>query len=83
MAEFFIEMTDTFGDGCGGLQANYCWVRRYHTKAKTERGAMRKVGNESGYAWRNKGQGRWETVSACVVAFVEDEGNEHYKYEEI
>lgn len=79
---YYFEMTDTFGDGCGGLQANYSWVKRYRTQASTERGAVWKLSRHTGYAWRNKGQGRYETVSSCIVAFVEDEPSNHY-YEEI
>ena len=63
---YFIEMTDTFGG-----EANYCWVNRFIVSASTERGAMRKVAKKTGFAVRNVGCDRWDTVGACVCYFVE------------
>ena len=63
---YFIEMTDTFGG-----EANYCWVHRFIVSANTERGAMRKVANKTGFAVRSVGCDRWDAVGACVCYFVE------------
>lgn len=63
---YFIEMTDTFGG-----EANYCWVHRFIVSASTERGAMRKVANKTGFAVRSVGGDRWDAVGACVSYFVE------------
>lgn len=63
---YFIEMTDTFGG-----EANYCWVNRFIVSASSERGAMRKVAKETGFAVRSVGCDRWDAVGACVCYFVE------------
>ena len=63
---YFIEMTDTFGG-----EANYCWVNRFIVSASSPRGAMRKVAKKTGFAVRNVGCDRWDTVGACVCYFVE------------
>lgn len=63
---FLVEVTDTFaGD------ANYCWVRRYLVRARSERGAMIRVGRVSGYRFRSSYASRWDALGACVCAFVE------------
>jgi hypothetical protein len=64
---FGIDITDTFGG-----ESNYCWVYRFNVTAKTERGAMRKIGREFGYAWRNVGADRWDALGACICAFILD-----------
>ncbi len=67
---YLAEVTDTFGG-----EANYCWVRRYRIKASSELGAIRKLHNLEGYAWRKEYDGRYRAQGACIVAFVEyDEG---------
>jgi hypothetical protein len=60
---FMVEVTDTFGG-----EANYCWIRRYKIKARTERGAMCKV---PGYSWRKEYEGRYNALGACVCAFID------------
>ncbi len=44
---YFVEVTDTYGG-----EANYCWVNRYIVKAKSFRGAVRKVAKAEGYSGR-------------------------------
>ena len=64
---YYIEVTDTFGDEC-----NYCWIRRYRVKAKTERGAMRVIGTHEGYYLRNDGY-KWNFKNACIAAYIVDD----------
>ncbi len=70
MTDFFIEITDTFAG-----EANYSWVTRHKVSATTERGAMRKIGRESGLSWRcvaDYGDSqRWDSESGATCAFVE------------
>ena len=67
--EFYIEITDTFGG-----EANYSWVTRHKVRATTERGAMRKIGRESGLSWRCTGNygdsQRWDSASGATCALV-------------
>ena len=69
MQTFNIEITDTFGG-----EANYSWVTRHSIKAKTERGAMRIIGRETGLSWRLVGDfgdmQRWDSKSGATCAFV-------------
>ena len=86
MKYFTIEVTDTFAG-----EANYCWVRRYQTKASTMRGAMRKLANHyGGYwkaAWSDTYSARYDMKGAAICAFVEfydrdgwsDLGGAHYE----
>lgn len=71
---FHVEVTDTFGD-----EANYAWVRYFLVKATTYTGAIRKVGQEMGFAFRKSGDYgdscRYQAQGACVCAFV-TEGDE-------
>lgn len=66
---FFVEITDTFGG-----EANYGWVIRYHVRAKTPRGAMRKIAQKVGGGWRlqfDDGDcARFDARHLCVCAFV-------------
>ena len=41
---YTIEITDTFGG-----EANYCWVKRGKTRAKTRRGIIRAVKRAAGW----------------------------------
>lgn len=41
---FKFEVTDTFGG-----EANYCWVRRYTTRATTRAGLMRAIKKATGW----------------------------------
>jgi hypothetical protein len=67
---YLAEVTDTFGG-----EANYCWVRRYRINASSELGAIRKLHNLEGYAWRKEYEGRYKAQGAHIVAFIEyDEG---------
>ena len=63
-----IEITDTYGG-----ESNYCWVYRFNVKASSERGAMRKIGRDFGYIWRNVGGGRWDAQGVCTCAFILNE----------
>ncbi len=63
---FYIEVTDTFGG-----ETNYCWIRRYAVKAKTERGAMRVIGNHEEVYLRCDGW-RWNFKDAAICAYVVD-----------
>ena len=71
---FYVEVTDTFGG-----ELNYCWVRRYAVKAKTERGAMRIVGNHEGVFMRNDGW-KWDFIGACISAVIVDDVNDVSDY---
>lgn len=66
---FFVEVTDTFGG-----EANYGWVLRYRVKAKTPRGAMRKIAQKVGGGWSlqfDDGDcARFDARHCCVCAFV-------------
>ena len=67
---YFVELTDTFAG-----EANYCWVRRYIVKAKTMRGAMRKVSAHNGTRTRkNYGDdesARYDVIGRCMCYFVQ------------
>lgn len=67
---FYVEITDTFAG-----EANYSWVTRHKVIATTERGAMRKIGRESGLSWHCVGNygdmQRWDSSSGATCAFVE------------
>ena len=60
-----IEVTDTFAG-----EANYCWVRRYQVRAKSERGAANILGRLEGRGWRHDGV-RYNIPGACVCAFID------------
>ncbi len=66
---FFVEITDTFGG-----EANYGWVRRYRVKAKTPRGAMRKLAQKGEGGWSlqfDDGDcARFDARQCCKCAFV-------------
>ena len=66
---FYIEMTDTFGG-----EANYSWVRRYRTNAKTIRGAINKLAKQYGAGWRldyDDGETAcYQLQNACICCFV-------------
>lgn len=70
MSFYYIEITDTFGG-----EANYTWVRRYTTEAKSPRGAMQKLSRHYGGTWRKDWDDgltvRYNQQGACVCAFVE------------
>ena len=71
MKTFFVEITDTFGG-----EANYSWVTRHKVTASTERGAMRRIGRDSGLSWRRVAHygdsQRWDSASGATCAFVEE-----------
>ena len=60
---YYIEYTDCFGG-----EANYSWVRRWIVKAKTPRGALRKV---SPVYWRHDYDNRYVSVSGATCFFVD------------
>ena len=66
---YYIEVTDTFGS-----EANYSWVRRYKTEAKSFRGAITKLAKHYGSGWRNDMNCgdfmRYVIPGSCVCAFV-------------
>lgn len=64
---FFVEITDTFGG-----EANYSWVTRHKVRAMTPRGAMRRIGRESGLSWHYVGCDRWNSSSGATCAFVDE-----------
>ena len=77
---YFVEITDT----CGG-EANYSWVTRHKVRASTPRGAMRRIGAESGLSWHktyDDGETeRWDSRSGATCAFVfpwDDETDNDY-----
>lgn len=69
-AEFYVEMTDTFGG-----EANYSWVSRFAVMANNPRHAISKVSRETGYSFRKEWDSgemvRYKARGACVCAFVE------------
>lgn len=69
MSKYTIEVTDTFSG-----EANYCWVRRFVTNAKSPLGAIRKLQREWGGQWRmdygNSEDARYNLKGACICAFV-------------
>lgn len=84
-AFFYVEITDTF---CG--EANYSWVTRHKVKASTARGAMRKIGSETGLSWHKVQEyydmQRWDSRSGATCAFIsewDDEQHGQYRYNEI
>lgn len=68
---FFVEITDTFGG-----EANYGWVRRYRVRAKTPRGAMRKLTQKGEGGWSlqfDDGDcARFDAHHCCKCAFVSE-----------
>lgn len=75
MTTFYFEMTDTFSG-----EANYCWVKRYKTDAKTQRGAVNKFAKHVGAGWtKTMDSGdfaRYDNGGVCV--FVEEFDSEHH-----
>ena len=69
--QYFVEMTDTFGD-----DANYSWVNRFLVTASTMRGSVRKVSKETGYPakmdYSTGSMCRYNVPGACVCYFVSD-----------
>jgi hypothetical protein len=69
---FRVEVTDTFGG-----DANYCWARRYHVKARTMRGAVLMAARDSGYSGRIRktmdcgDMTRHDVRGACVCMLTE------------
>lgn len=61
-----VEITDTFGG-----EANYCWIRRYLVKAKSERGAVQMIARRYGPGWKAEYSGRYNLSGACVCMFVD------------
>ena len=82
--EYFIEMTDVYGG-----EPNYSWVRRYKTRAVSERGALQKLQRRHGYNWR-KTHDDGESVSyrsnsgstCCFITEWADEYHENYLHVE-
>lgn len=66
---YFIELTDTYGG-----EANYCWVRRFKVKAKTQRGAVGKLARAYNAGWRKTWDDgettRYNLKGAAVCCFV-------------
>lgn len=68
---FYVEITDTFAG-----EANYSWVTRHKVRASTPRGAMRRIGAESGLSWRlthdhfGEAMVRYDSKSGATCAFV-------------
>jgi len=67
MNTYFFEVTDTFGG-----EANYCWVRRFKTQAKSELGAIQKLSRYSGLKLRKEYDTRYNAKNACVCVFIVD-----------
>ena len=69
MGKFYVEVTDTFNG-----EANYVWVRRYIVSAKSELGAIRKVGREEGLPFRKEWDDglcvRYYAKGMNIAAFV-------------
>ncbi len=63
MNNFYFEMTDTFGG-----ELNYCWIHRFNIKAKSLRGALQKLSNETGFNFRNNGF-IYKAKKACIAAY--------------
>lgn len=81
--QFFIEMTDTYGE-----DANYSWVNRFLVSASSFLGACRKIGKETGLNFSldyNAGDfARYNAKNACICIFVyESDGEEMDKYSRI
>jgi hypothetical protein len=75
---FYFEITDTYGG-----EANYSWVTRVKTNAKSLHGALCKLSRDSGFNFRFDGL-RYDAQNACVCAFLlDDEQAEHYKFKEV
>lgn len=66
---FFVEITDTYGG-----EANYSWVTRHKVFASTVRGAMVRLGRESGLSFRKVSDFgdvvRYDSESGATCAFV-------------
>lgn len=79
---FFIEITDTYGG-----EANYSWVTRHCVKATSPRGAMRRIGKDSGLNWRCVGDygdaQRWDSTSGATCAFVAEWEDAHGDYSRV
>lgn len=69
-AVFYAEVTDTFGG-----EANYCWSHKYHIRANTHLGAIRKLAKYEGLSfrldWDTGDLRRYSAKGACICAFVE------------
>lgn len=68
---FFIEITDTFAG-----EANYSWATRHKVAAATVRGAMVRIGRESGLSFRKVSDFgdlvRYDSASGATCAFVSE-----------
>lgn len=77
---FYVEITDTYGG-----EANYSWATRHKVRATTPRGAMRRIGAESGLSWHKTmdfdDMQRWDSRSGATCAFVSSwDETEHGEY---
>lgn len=78
MNTFYFEITDTYG-----AEANYSWVTRVKTNAKTLHGALCKLSRDSGFNFRFDGA-RYNALGNCVCAFLlDDDQAEHYTFKEV
>ena len=76
MAQYFIEMTDTFAG-----EANYSWVKRFTVHAKTVHGAVQKFAREVGAGWKctgNYGES-FRFDNGCICIFIEEFDEDKHK----
>ncbi len=69
MEKFYVEVTDTFGG-----EPNYSWVHSFIVAASSPQGAIGRVSQETGYAFRKYWDAgdfiRYNVRGACVCAVV-------------
>lgn len=79
---YFVEITDVYGG-----EANYSWVTRHCVRATTPRGAMRRIGTNSGLSWHcvaDYGHAlRYDSKSGATCAFVTEWEDEHGDYSRV
>lgn len=83
---YYVEMTDTYGG-----EANYSWVNRFLVKAKTPRGAIRKVTARTGYParkdWDSGDTVRYNVPGCAICYFVSwsnsEEKDQYSRIEEL
>lgn len=87
---YFMEITDTYGG-----EANYSWVRRFLVKAKSQRGAITKLGRNTGYQGNRIGHSgedfqRWDVPKAAICIFstwvdadAAEHARKHYNLKEL
>jgi hypothetical protein len=67
MAIYYAEVTDLF---CGEM--NYSWISRFHVKATSPLGAIRKIARHYNLNFRSHSEGIYHSTSKLTGVFIEE-----------